>query len=193
MSYQIVAVTTYWKNLARTGKPLAIARFLPQDVSQVFAWALFVIKPFATFLELQLSILERPGQPIVPTSDYLFVHDPVHAQSVWTPKHLARLVSDYSSTQLSVTFTYAMWRHIVSAAYDQHIRQFIDNTSLTESLNDLEYNLNEDEDDDDEEESTRYAQGALQGAHTAAIRDRYYGLRPEHLQALTYSSMDLFG
>ena len=187
----------YWKNQGKTGNRLAVPRHLPLEASQLVARFLFQIMPFATSLELQLQKWSTEGtdDTILPSNDLAF---PGVNYQPWESKKLARLMNEYSESELKAKFTYSDWRHVVSAAFDQHIRPLIlDDDAFQRAgrtLSDLQWGQTKADDEDETgERISNENRDALQGAHSSKTRDRFYGLQAKDLTTLSLSSMEIFG
>jgi hypothetical protein len=116
-------VTFYHKGYSVKGNVNIIHRYLPEDMSRLVVYYLWLVLPFAS--QLRLLALDQPA--VAASSPFLWARpygDAGQCQhSPWPSSRLSHILKQEFQTHLHTQANIQMWRHAAIAISRQHLRQ----------------------------------------------------------------------
>lgn len=116
-------VTFYHKGYSIEGCAKIIHRYLPEGVSRLVVYYLWLVLPFAS--QLRLLALDQPA--IAASSPFLWAqrYEDVSQsqQKPWPSSRLSHMLKQEFQTHLHTQANIQMWRHVVIAILWWHLRQ----------------------------------------------------------------------
>jgi hypothetical protein len=107
---RLAFVTTYDKAQKRRGNTEYVVRFLPDELSQIWAQYLVYVRPFAQVVEYEITkALNHP--------EYLFRD----SRGPWAGEELTQALASATEKHLSVRLTSSEWRHVAIGIADWHL------------------------------------------------------------------------
>lgn len=117
-------VTSYHKGYSVEGCVKIIHRYLPQEVSMLVVYYLWLVLPFAN--QLRMLALDQPATATC--SPYLWsqphkAHQDAGQYSPWPSSRLSGILKEEFQTYLHTKANIQIWRHAAIAISRQHLRQ----------------------------------------------------------------------
>ena len=116
-------VTFYHKGYNVKGNVNIIHRYLPEDMSRLVVYYLWLVLPFAS--QLRLLALDQPA--VAASSSFLWARPYGDAgqcrHSPWPSSRLSHILKQEFQTHLHTQANIQMWRHAAIAISRQHLRQ----------------------------------------------------------------------